>query len=613
MNQELGGDVRGDGEDAPSERAGEKKSSSARRAAPAGGMTRVDAAVVVILALGSAYLTSAALKAPPQIGQWQDDGIYLTTSKSLAEGHGYRRPELPGEPWQTKYPVLYPLLLSAVWRFRPDFPANVAVIRILHGVLTFLGLTFCHLALRRTWRMSDLTAGAASVAAVVSAGWMGVTKTPMSEALFLPLMGLALWMAAPTADDAADGRKQRTAWGRALLGGLAAAAAYLTRTIGVALIASLVISWLWQRRWREAAVCAVLGAAAITGWRAWAASAEAANAANPVRQALGYELNYGLWAPRDIATAARVSSQNTAAIAYAIYDSLLQPPLDGTDEKRLRGEISAIPIYAPMIATTALFLLGAAFVFSSRVPAIHVFLALYLLLTAVWPFPPNRFVLVIYPFITAGIAAGLFVPIAGVARLFEEAPESRPGLLAALRRDGIAGLCATESASSRIASGVVLVFAAVLVLHHYTLLRAIAASDRSDESRDWNSLAQLIREKTPPDAVIAGGHGGYMHLLTGRKFVLILPMDDPARLLYSEYRKYRHCGNSATPEEVEHFRKWVHERLREYHAAVGATFALFSKDMQLFSALFRGEAQANRSYWPFVADHAMVTLHRFVP
>ena len=52
---------------------------------------------------------------PVVCGSFQDDGIYVVTAKSLAEGRGYRLIHLPGEPAQTKYPILYPAMLAAVW------------------------------------------------------------------------------------------------------------------------------------------------------------------------------------------------------------------------------------------------------------------------------------------------------------------------------------------------------------------------------------------------------------------------------------------------------------------------------------------------------------------
>ena len=54
-----------------------------------------------------------------------DDAYYFGSAKALAQGGGYIIPNLPGGPPQTKYPVLYPWLLSWVWRWYPSFPSNI--------------------------------------------------------------------------------------------------------------------------------------------------------------------------------------------------------------------------------------------------------------------------------------------------------------------------------------------------------------------------------------------------------------------------------------------------------------------------------------------------------
>src|SRR5580765_2906307 len=58
-------------------------------------------------------------------GQFQDESIYLSTAKALAGGEGYKLISFPDSPGQTKYPVIYPWLLSFVWKLNPHFPANL--------------------------------------------------------------------------------------------------------------------------------------------------------------------------------------------------------------------------------------------------------------------------------------------------------------------------------------------------------------------------------------------------------------------------------------------------------------------------------------------------------
>src|SRR5271163_3645988 len=58
-------------------------------------------------------------------GLTQDDTIYFSSAKALADGHGYVLPSVPETPRATKSPFLYPWILSWVWRWNPSFPANV--------------------------------------------------------------------------------------------------------------------------------------------------------------------------------------------------------------------------------------------------------------------------------------------------------------------------------------------------------------------------------------------------------------------------------------------------------------------------------------------------------
>ena len=79
------------------------------------------------------------LKPTNYFGMAEDDSIYFSSAKALSEGKGYILPSVPGAPPATKYPILYPWLLSWVWRWNPSFPANLAD---AIGVTVALGLGF---------------------------------------------------------------------------------------------------------------------------------------------------------------------------------------------------------------------------------------------------------------------------------------------------------------------------------------------------------------------------------------------------------------------------------------------------------------------------------------
>jgi hypothetical protein len=119
------------------------------RRKPAGFLQKATRWWPLIAALvGIAVLYLPALLAP-SAGTFHDDGIYLVTAKSLAQGDGYRILSLPSEAVQTKYPFLFPVALAAVWKLLPDFPANLPALRLLTLFWTAVWCRFAYLTIQR--------------------------------------------------------------------------------------------------------------------------------------------------------------------------------------------------------------------------------------------------------------------------------------------------------------------------------------------------------------------------------------------------------------------------------------------------------------------------------
>src|SRR5438067_10250040 len=114
---------------------------------------RWDAIALAALVAVFAITATVVLTSTPVIGAFEDDGIYLVTAKSIAEGSGYRRLDLPGEPFQTKYPPLYPFLLSLIWRCGPGFPRNVPAMQIFNAMCGLLAGFAAYRLMRRVVRM----------------------------------------------------------------------------------------------------------------------------------------------------------------------------------------------------------------------------------------------------------------------------------------------------------------------------------------------------------------------------------------------------------------------------------------------------------------------------
>jgi hypothetical protein len=189
-----------------------------------------------------------------------DAGVYYVLGTSLAEGRGYRLLNEPGEIEAIQYPPLLPLLVAAhVEALGTSDPAVVAP--ALRRTYFALALAFA----LATWYVARgvLPPLAATFAAIVSAA--SVFTFYLSDALFAELpfaLVAALFLLAMRSK-----RRGAQAWA-----GLLAAAAFLLRTAGLALLVAWAAEPWFERRARSGAVRAGLARAALAlvpllGWQ----------------------------------------------------------------------------------------------------------------------------------------------------------------------------------------------------------------------------------------------------------------------------------------------------------------------------------------------------------
>ncbi len=271
-------------------------SSSSPRAGPRGAEQREDLLPWVGLALVLLlFLVCWSRLRPTEVfGEFYDDSIYFSTAQALAEGRGYVLPSLPGSPPQTKYPPLYPWLLSWVWRWRPSFPENLAAATAVTALFCCWFLTAAFQCLRRLGGMgrwgSVLITGLCAFHPI----FLALSRRVMSD---IPFMALAL-----TGTLAADSALRPERTGRAALPvALLAGLAVLTRTIGFTLVGACVALALYRRAYRQLlflllgvtplVALAGLLASAPAGWPDWAQGA-----GEGFRQTWLYHTSYsGFW------------------------------------------------------------------------------------------------------------------------------------------------------------------------------------------------------------------------------------------------------------------------------------------------------------------------------
>jgi len=431
--------------------------------------TAVTAVIIVVYLLSGAFTASVA-----DFGVSHDDGIYAVTAKSLAETGEYRIISLPGEPFQRKYPIMLPAILSLVWRLQPDFPGNVIWLK---GVSLLAGAVFLAASYALLRRISGLGRWSAAVIVGITAlapATGEAAGSVMSCLVYGAFATAALWlMELPR-----DGRRA-FATGAAI--GLLAGCALLTRSIGLALLIAVALTLIWRRDWRALAVAAIAaGIVILPGKLLWTGRTP------DIPRAYEYYISYGDWFRHSATDVGwgfllRVPVVNLIVAAIAMGRTMVPSRLDLDAFAALKLGVGALALLG-MIG----MLLGLRGEARRRPPACWaIYLVLYFGLVLVWPFPPPpRFIVPVLPLV-------LLLCRQGLARL--------PIRANAWRVAGVLGAAALLASSG---AG---------IIERYR----VAREEPAIRKYEW------IRANTAQDDVIACVLDPNCYLYTGRKGVSI--------------------------------------------------------------------------------------------
>jgi len=231
----------------PVEPAAPAAERSAKPSLPAGHLIWVGGAGLLVLhAVLAWYLTT------PGVGTGNDDAVYLLLARSLREW-GYADLFYVGTPAQAQYPPGYPAFLALLGAIGGEQPAVFVAANIL---LSVTGLALVFDVVRRH---DPLVALLGLVFLAIDPLLLELAGAFRSEPLFMALTAGSLWLLAhPGPGRRAEG------WAVA-----AAIAAALTRSVGVALLAGIGLSWLARRRWRAVAGLGLAAGLTVGSWLAW--------------------------------------------------------------------------------------------------------------------------------------------------------------------------------------------------------------------------------------------------------------------------------------------------------------------------------------------------------
>ncbi|HLZ45709.1 MAG TPA: hypothetical protein VKQ05_08525 [Gemmatimonadales bacterium] len=307
--------------------------------------------------------------------------MYAGLATALSSGLGYVHPNLPSLPGAVHYPPLYPLVLAP---FFGILQVNAAAIagKVLNALLSAVatGLLTWHAI--RTAFLGPTTPRWVS-GAIVFAAAVAIPVLATQGVLFAePLFGVLLVVAIIATDAAAS--SGREAW----IAGIAVALALLTRSIAIAVLAGVCCFLLLRRAPRRVIVIvAVPGIVAALLWSLWVAIH--ARQIDP-ELALGYGTYF-----------AHISQAGLSAVSGNVRD--MSRPL----EALVFGWLPWAWLYV-VLATVSLGIgLYGLWLALQRSP-IGISLVFYFIILAIWPYPPDRFIWAVLPWLALIWAAAMF-------------------------------------------------------------------------------------------------------------------------------------------------------------------------------------------------------------
>jgi hypothetical protein len=472
-----------------------------------------------------------------------DAGVYYVLGTSLATGHGYRMLSEPGSPEALQYPPLLPAVVALYERaLGSTDPAVVAPWLRLSYVLLFLAYALAALALARRYLRTSF--------AIIAVGLslFQVNTLFLSDLLFTELpfaLVSVLFVLVAT-----DGPFASRPWLRETISFLLAAAGFLLRTAGVALLVAWVLESLTRRQWRLAIARGLLALVPVGAWQMYVAQVHGSYAfAHPAYeyQRAPYQFYNVSYAENGLVDPSRVVPGETyagALLSRLATNSLLMAKrlgeaistsqgywgklLSGAQERAFgRQLIMPRLVLAPILALSMLVVAGIGLLIYLRA-----WLMVFIMLTSIglicatpWPGQFQRYLMPL----TA------FLAIAAVLVLFEAykvVPAwGRDRVTRAISRSTIAGL----------------IFLAV-VLQIYTASDLFLARKRGGASfvpgrgmvgprffyvdplwHGWEQAIAWLQEHSSPDAIVATPYSHLCYLRIGRLAVSPPVESDPVR------------------------------------------------------------------------------------
>jgi hypothetical protein len=468
-------------------------------------------------------------------GRFQDDSIYFSSAKALAQGGGYVIPSFPGTPPQTKYPFLYPWLLSWIWKLNPSFPQNLKQGVWLTQFFGCWALVVAFLLLRRLPGIGEWPAMFIVGLCTVHPIFLRLSGSIMAD---LPFMALLL-TAVLLADSA---MRPGAAAHLAMATGTFAALSAGMRTIGIAVVAGIFLGALWRRAYRQAIVFSAV-AGVVMAIESWPTLFHRMSAQGQGGGGRGWQQTYAYYA--DYGHFWRLSVPGIWPFLNMVKRNLLLlvsgpgpfviAPLGGptTLLHTLLFSVLTVPILAGIVRQGK----------SQEWKPIHFVFLCYGAVLLVWPFPLfDRYFLPFLPLFFVG--------------LWIETPR----LLALVRANLRLG---TPLLQRAIAAGVLAILLEIVSFAGWNYLvedpyrLQLASASRAGALEGRKQAYEWIREYTAPGVRIAAYDDVILYLYTGRQGLRPIAFLPTAEYMGDKTILTRDLAHIAEPSQHVGARYWL--------------------------------------------------------
>lgn len=438
---------------------------------------------------------------PEVCGVYHDDGVFVINAKAIAEGNGYRLINLPGSPKQTRCPVLYPLFLAAIWKSFPSFPQNIFVLKFATSIMAALALGLFYIYLIRFGYCPRYTAFLSCILCLTIPDFLYFSTNIMSEMPFLFLVVVSLLVMESGAE------KDLITRGESFFLGILLSLVFLCRSAGLVIIFSGAL-YLWRQKHVFPKWFLLGSAFLILPWFFWIyeANRDINGTFSAYPDYLSWVVEFGPIAPLNIFST-NVLNAFWSSIAYPI--SGISEAFDG----------NSIWVLNVIFVFTGAVLWVAIFIPKGRSTSSKLFLSFYFLLICAWPWPPNRYLIPIMPFIVVYFFTGT-------------------------------GIVLENFLSTNISRlSIIIIFSVLISLNSVKVLEAINIQEAtnypflgSSNTIRWKSFENIfswIKRNTDQGEIVAYGLDTMNYLYTGRSGFRPF-LSRPASLFYGD--KYPATG-----------------------------------------------------------------------